>query len=370
VDEVAFWVGFNLVPGIGPKRTRLLLDHFGDLAQAWEASASDLAAAGLDKRSIEALRETRAAVSLDGEMARIRETGVTLLTWNGSDYPKLLREIPSAPPLLYVRGEVLPRDELAVAVVGTRKASVYGREVTQMLVRELAACGVGIVSGLARGIDSEAHRAALDAGGRNLAVLGSGVDVIYPSENRRLAQRIVENGALISEYPLGTKPDARNFPPRNRIISGLALGTLVVEAGRSSGALLTVQHALEQGRDVFAVPGNILAAGSRGVNTLIREGAKPVVDAADILQELNLNMVTEFVEAREILPDSDTEAMLLAHLARETLHVDELSRRTGLSISDVNSTLILMELKGQVRHLGGMNYAAVREARTNYRVES
>ncbi len=341
-----------------------------EIAPQSTSAYGELAAAGLDKRTIQALSETRARVSLDSEMARIRDAGVTLLTWNDSNYPKLLRKIPGAPPLLYVRGEILPRDELAVAVVGTRKASMYGREVTQMLVRELAACGVGIVSGLARGIDSEAHRAALDAGGRTLAVLGSGVDIIYPAENKRLAQRILENGALISEYPLGTKPDARNFPPRNRIISGLALGTLVIEAGKRSGALLTVQHALEQGRDVFAVPGNILAAGSRGVNALIREGAKPVMDAADILQELNLNMVTEFVEAREILPDSDTEAVLLAHLATEPLHVDELARKTGMSISDVNSTLILMELKGQVRHLGGMHYAAVREARTNYRVES
>lgn len=370
MDEVAFWVGFNLVPGIGPKRTRLLLDCFGDLARAWSANASELAAAGLDKRSIKSLAETRAKVSLEDEMTRIRNAGISVLTWSDAEYPRLLREIPGTPPLLYVRGEILPRDELAVAVVGTRKASTYGREVAQMLVRDLAACGVTVVSGLARGIDSAAHRAALDAGGRTLAVLGSGVDVIYPSENRSLARRIAEHGALISEYPLGTKPDARNFPPRNRIISGLALGTLVIEAGKRSGALLTVRHALEQGRDVFAVPGNILAAGSRGVNALIREGAKPVVDAGDILQELNLNMVTEFVEAREILPDSDTEAMLLRHLTAEPLHVDELARRTGMAISDVNSTLILMELKGQVRHLGGMNYAAVREPRTNYRVES
>jgi DNA processing protein len=367
VDEVAYWVAFNLVPGIGPKRTQLLLDYFGSLEQAWEADTWRLAAAGLDQRTIASLLAARARVSLDQEMARIERTGVKVLTWRDARYPKLLRQISGSPPTLYVRGEILPRDELALAVVGTRKASSYGREVAYMLVSELAACGVTIVSGLARGIDSEAHRAAVAVAGRTLAVLGSGVDVIYPSENRQLAERIVACGALISELPMGTKPEARNFPARNRIISGLTLGTLVVEAGKQSGALLTTRHALEQGRDVFAVPGNILATGSKGVNALIREGAKPVVSAEDILQELNLNMVSEFVEARQVLPESDAESKLLAHLSAEPVHVDELSRRTGMTISDVNSTLILMELKGQVRHLGGMNYVAARESKPSYR---
>ncbi|MGB9592950.1 MAG: DNA-processing protein DprA [Anaerolineae bacterium] len=370
MDEVAFWVGFNLVPGIGPKRIRLLLDHFGDLARAWEAGAWDLAAAGLDAKSIQALQETRAKVSLEREMARVERAGARVLTWRDADYPRLLRNITASPPVLYVRGQMLPRDELALAVVGTRKASTYGREVAHLLTSEIARCGVTIVSGLARGIDGEAHRAALAVGGRTIAVLGSGVDVIYPAEHRELAERIVKNGALVSEYPIGAKPEAGNFPARNRIISGLALGTLVVEAGRESGALLTARHALEQGRDVFAVPGNILAAGSRGVNELIRDGAKPVVCAEDILQELNLNMVQEFVEARETLPATSGEALLLQHMAAEPIHVDELARATGMSIADVSSTLVLMELKGLVRHVGSMNYVAVREGRQVYRPQS
>lgn len=367
MDEVACWVGFNLVPGIGPKRVRTLLDHFGSLEKAWEADAWSLSAAGLDKRSIQSLQETRSKVSLEREMERVRAAGVTLLTWQDPKYPKSLQQIPASPPLLYVRGQILPRDELSVAVVGTRKASTYGREVAWLLTSELARCGLTIVSGLARGIDSEAHRAALSAGGRTLAVLGSGVDVIYPAEHRELAERIAQNGALISECPMGAQPEAGNFPARNRIISGLSLGTLVVEAGKESGALLTARHALEQGRDVFAVPGSILAAGSKGVNALIRDGAKPVASAEDILQELNLNMVTEFVEAREVLPESDTEARLLGRMAAEPVHVDELARATGLPIAEVNSALLMMELKGKVRHVGGMNYVAIGELRASYR---
>ncbi len=370
MDEVAFWVGFNLVRGIGPKRVRMLLDHFGGLQAAWEASALSLAAAGLDARSISSLQETRSTISLEREMERVRAAGAAVLTWQDAEYPKLLRKISASPPVLYVRGKMLPRDEMAVAVVGTRKASTYGREVAHMLTLELARCGVTIVSGLARGIDGEAHRAALSAGGRTLAVLGSGVDVIYPGEHRDLAERVAQNGALVSECPMGAKPEAGNFPARNRIISGLSLGTLVVEAGRESGALVTARHALEQGRDVFAVPGNILAAGSRGVNEMIRDGAKTVVSAEDILQELNLNMVTEFVEARESLPGTNDETRLLSQMEAEPVHVDDLVRATGMPIADVNSTLILMELKGMVRHLGGMNYVAVRERRPVYRPEA
>lgn len=370
MDEVAFWVGFNLVRGIGPKRMRMLLDHFGNLRAAWEASALSLAGAGLDARSISSLQETRSKVSLDREMERVQAAGAAVLTWQDAEYPKPLRKIPASPPVLYVRGKMLPRDEMAVAVVGTRKASTYGREVAHMLTSELARCGVTIVSGLARGIDGEAHRAALSAGGRTLAVLGSGVDVIYPGEHRDLAERIAQNGALVSECPMGAKPEAGNFPARNRIISGLSLGTLVVEAGRESGALVTARHALEQGRDVFAVPGNILAAGSRGVNEMIRDGAKTVVSAEDILQELNLNMVTEFVEARESLPGTDDETRLLNQMEAEPVHVDDLVRATGMPVADVNSALILMELKGMVRHVGGMNYVAVRERRPVYRPEA
>jgi len=243
-----------------------------------------------------------------------------------------------------------------VAVVGTRRASAYGREVTRRLVSDLARSGITIVSGLARGIDGVAHRTALEAGGRTIAVLGCGVDLVYPPEHLDLARRIVEHGALVSEYPLGTPPEAGNFPPRNRIISGLSLGVLITEAGRGSGAIITADYAAEQGRDIFAVPGSILSATSGGTNRLIQDGAKVVLETADILRELNLTMVAEQSQARQLLPTTEIEALILACLSAEPTHVDEVGQASGLPIAQVTSTLALMELKGLVRQAGGMKY--------------
>jgi DNA processing protein len=214
-----------------------------------------------------------------------------------------------------------------------------------------------------------AHRACLDAGGRTIAVLGSGVDVIYPQQNTRLAAEIVERGALLSEYALGTRPEARNFPPRNRIISGLTLGTVVVEADLSSGARITAGFAAEQGREVFAVPGSIFARGSRGTNELIQQGAKMVCAVTDVLEELNLTMVSEQAQARAVIPENQTEAVLLAHLSAEPVHVDELGRALQLPIAEVTSTLALMELKGMVRQVGGMSYVVAREGGVDYVIE-
>jgi DNA processing protein len=223
---------------------------------------------------------------------------------------------------------------------------------------------------LARGIDAEAHRAALDAKGRTLAVLGNGVDVIYPSEHNKLAQTIIANGALISEYSLGTLPEAGNFPPRNRIISGLALGTLIIEGDEATGARITVEDALEQDRETFAVPGNIFHRESRGTNKLIQRGeAKLVVCAADILEELNLTMIEQHQEVRAVLPENATESALLKHLSADPIHVDELRRETGLPIATVSSTLAMMELKGIVRQVGGMNYVVARESSEKYKIE-
>jgi DNA processing protein len=353
-----YYVGFNLVRGIGPARLRMLIDAFGDVERAWHAPADALYRVGLDRRSLENLLETRARVDLDREVRRVAAVGAHILTWEDEGYPKLLAEIPDPPPVLYVRGELKPEDAWAVAVVGTRRASTYGREVTRRLVTVLAQSGVTIVSGLARGIDAVAHQTALEAGGRTIAVLGCGIDLVYPPEHRELARRIAAQGALVSEYPLGTQPEPGNFPPRNRIISGLSLGVVITEAGRDSGALITADYAAEQGRDVFAVPGSILSAGCAGTNRLIQDGAKPVLDAADILQELNLTMVAEQKEARQALPTTETEALILAHLSAEPVHVDDLTRAVGLPVAQVTSTLALMELKGMVRQVGGMKYVA------------
>jgi DNA processing protein len=367
--DARWWVGFNKVPGIGAARLRALLDYFGDLETAWNASAHDLRQAALDRRSLDNLLQVRDKLDLEAEMERLDRAGVRVLTWDDPDYPPNLRQVYNAPPVLYVRGCLDKRDEWAVAVVGTRRASVYGKEAARMVGTGLAQAGVTVISGLARGIDTVAHRTALDAGGRTVAVLGCGVDVIYPAQNARLAAEIVERGALVSEYALGTRPDARNFPPRNRIISGLTLGTVVVEADLGSGALITAGFAAEQGREVFAVPGNIFARGNRGTNDLIKQGAKMVCGVADILEELNLTMVSEQAQVRAVIPENETEAVLLEHLSAEPVHVDALGRAVKLPIAQVSSTLALMELKGMVRQVGGMSYVLAREGGIDYILE-
>ncbi len=261
-----------------------------------------------------------------------------------------------APPVLYVRGALSPQDEWAIAIVGTRRPTTYGREAAALFASTLTGAGLTIVSGLARGIDGEAHRAALEAGGRSIAVMGCGVDTIYPPEHARLAQQIMENGALVSDYAPGTPPDAANFPPRNRIIAGMSLATLVVEAGEESGALLTARYAADQGRDVFAVPGNVFSPTSRGANRLIQDGAQPAIEPNDILAALDLVRAAEHRQARMLLPDSPTEARLLEILGRDPLHVDAIRLRAEMPIEEVSSALAMMELKGLVRHVGGMQY--------------
>jgi DNA processing protein len=263
-------------------------------------------------------------------------------------------------------------DSWSVAVVGTRRLTSYGRQITRELVAGLARSNVTIVSGLARGIDGIAHKTALDVGGRTIAVLGSGLASIYPPEHRGMARQIVDNGqgAVISEYSLDTPPDAKNFPPRNRIISGLSLGTIVVEAGERSGALITADFAAEQDREVFAVPGNINSHASRGPNRLIQQGAKLVSNVEDVLEELNLTMVTQQVAVQIALPESAEEAALLAHLSPQPVHVDELTRASGLTSAEVGSTLALMELKGMVQQVGGMKYVLARESGPAYEVNT
>jgi DNA processing protein len=238
--------------------------------------------------------------------------------------------------------------------------------VTEQLAGHLAANGITIVSGLARGIDEVAHSAALAAGGRTAAVLGSGVDRVYPPENRALAEKIVGSGALLSDYPMGTAPESSNFPPRNRIISGLSRAVIVVEAGETSGALITAEFAAEQGRDVFAIPGSILAPQSRGTNKLIQNGALPLLHPDDVLQGLNLGRAGEQRAARKILPTDEVEANVLGVLGSEPLHVDEICNNTALPVEKVSAALVMMELKGMVRQVGGMQYVAVREVQSGY----
>ncbi len=365
-DEHMYWVGFNRVRGIGPARVRALIDHFGSLKEAWNASARALREAGLDRRSLQNLLEARKTLDLPEEMKRLRRAKVQVFTWQDEDYPRRLRQIYNPPPVLYVRGALLPQDEWAIAIVGTRRPTDYGREAARVLAQGLAKQGITIVSGLALGIDGVAHQAALDAGGRTIAVLGSGFRHLYPAQHTELARRIVAQGSVMSEYALDVRPEASNFPPRNRIISGLSMGVVVVEAGLKSGALITAAFAADQGREVFAVPGPIFHRPSEGTNHLIQNGAKAVTAVRDILEELDMTLVAEQQEARLTIPKSDIEEQILAQVEDTPLHVDEIVRRTGLKTARVVSTLTLMELKGLVRQVGPMEYRSVQETPARY----
>ena len=368
MDNLRYWLGFNVVRGIGPVRLRALLDIFGDVCTAWEAPQSALEEAGLDRRSLRNLLKARRQVDLDCLLRKVVAEDVQVFTWEDDDYPSLLWEIDNSPPVIFVKGTLTPADDWAVGMVGTRKLTAYGKEMARRLSGDLARNEITVVSGLARGIDGVAHRAALAAGGRTIAVLGCGVDQVYPPEHRNLAQEISANGALISDYPLGTPPEGKNFPPRNRLISGLSLGVVVIEAGERSGALITADFAAEQGREVFALPGNVLSPASKGCNRLLKDGAAVVTEVEDILETLHLTQVVEKKVARQLLPDNATEASIFDQLSSTPTHVDALSRQVELSIEKVSSTLALMELKGLVRRVGPMRYVAAHESRVEYKV--
>jgi DNA processing protein len=368
MDDKKYWIGFNLIKGIGAVRMQGLVAYFGELESAWRASPADLAGAGLGLKLIERVVTARDSVDLDRVWEKIEKQGIKILTWQDESYPQRLKEIDQPPPVLYIRGEYLPDDLFAVAIVGTRRVTPYGRQITEELSSFLAANGLTVISGLARGVDAIAHQTALKAGGRTIGVLGSGVDKIYPPEHRGLAEQMMEQGAIISDYSPGTPPEASNFPPRNRIISGLSLAVVVIEAGETSGALITAEFAAEQGRDVFAVPGSILAPQSKGTNKLIQNGALPLLSVNDLMQTLDITRVGEQKVVRRIMPADATEAKLLSVLGSEPLHVDEIRNQSELPIEKVSASLALMELKGIVRQVGGMNYVAVREVESDYNV--
>jgi DNA processing protein len=353
-----YWLAFNHVAGVGPLRLARLREHFGSLEAAWHASEGALRDTGLDRRTLHNLLEARRTLDLGAIQQRLDDLGAAALTLEDPDYPALLRELPDAPPVLYVRGTLSASDAWTIAIVGTRKASAYGRDTAYHLAADFAREGITVVSGLALGIDAAAHKGALENGGRTLAVLPCGIDTIYPPEHRALAQAIMRQGAVVTDFPPGTQAEGKNFPPRNRIISGLALGVIVVEAPLKSGALLTVDSANEQGREIFAVPGQTTAPASKGANRLIQDGAKLIMSVDDVLEELNLTRSggETRTAVREIVPENDTERALLACLGEEPRHIDEVCRSSGLPIATVSSTLALMELKGQVRQVGSMLY--------------
>ena len=362
-NDLKYWVSFSRIPGIGRVKTSQLLAHFTSLQNAWEAPAGEMKKAGLDSKSVETIENLRPRISPDTEIDSLKRYNVKAITCESVDYPQRLKEIYDYPSVLYIRGSLLPEDECCLAVVGTRRPTAYGRQVTEEIVGDLARNGITTVSGLAKGIDSIAHRTTLEASGRTTAVFGCGLDIVYPAENAKLAREIMEHGALVSEYPLGVRPKANNFPRRNRIMSGMSLGVLVIEAGESSGALITANQAVEQNRDVFAVPGSILSPASKGTNRLIQEGAKLVRSHVDILEELNVTIVAQQLEMKEVLPSDEVESLLLKQLGAEPTHIDVLCRNSGLAAALVSSTLTLMELKGMVKQVGALNYVLARETR-------
>ncbi|MCA9848570.1 MAG: DNA-processing protein DprA [Dehalococcoidia bacterium] len=368
--DLAYRVALHRIHRLGSVRFGILERAFPDLRDAWRASEGDLVAGGLDARTAQAIVRARTEADPESEIDRLESSGTHAFARVDPAYPSRLREIDDAPPVLYVRGTLSPDDDYGVAVVGTRRATAYGRQATAELSRGLAAAGVTIVSGLARGVDTIAHRTALDTGGRTIAVLANGLDTIYPPENRRLAEEITEHGAIVSDYPLGTKPRADFFPRRNRILSGLSLGTLVIEGDVKSGAMITAKFATEQNRDVFAVPGSIFSPQSRGPLSLIRDGAMPISSAQEILEALNLARLGAQLDfGRAAPPASDEERTLMGVLTREPQHIDEVARQTGLAAAMVSGTLALLELKGLVRDVGGLNFVRVREDDAPYSVE-
>ena len=309
-------------------------------------------------------------------MERLEKLGVQVLTVDDPAYPSRLHEIYDPPFLLYVLGEMLRDDEPAITIVGTRRITAYGREVTHRFASELSRQGVNIVSGLARGVDAVAHQAALEAGGRTTSAQACGLDQVYPAAHAGLARRIAEQGAIVSDYPLGTRPKPEYFPRRNRILAGLTMATLVVEAPEKSGALITARYANEEGRQVLAVPGGILSPASRGTNRLIQDGAKPVLELNDLLEEMNLQVAVRQMPIPGLAPADEpvpgpapadgNEAALLRLITAEPTHIDELCRASDLPMATVGSTLALMELKGLVRQIGAMSYVRIGEAAVDY----
>lgn len=360
VQDTKHWVAFNRIPGIGRVRFGLLEQYFGSLGEAWAASSGGLRAAGLDSRTVGAIEAMRPSISPDAEMEALARAGVGAITIRDAAYPSRLKEIFDPPPVLYVKGSLIPEDEWSVTVVGTRTPTAYGREIAARLSRDLARNSITVMSGLARGIDAVAHQATMEAGGRTVGVQACGLDMVYPPGHANLARQMVGRGAVISDYPLGTRPRAEFFPRRNRILAGLTLGTLVVEAGEKSGALITASFAAEEGREVMAVPGSILSPFSRGANRLIQDGAKAILDVGDILEELNLRVPARQMELPGIAPVSNEETALLKIITQEPLHIDDIRRSAGLPIAAVSSTLAVLELKGLVKQVGPMNYILVR----------
>ena len=362
------YIALNMIDGVGPVRVRALLERFGTPEAILSAPRQELMQVeGVGEEVARNVTQWRENIDFDAELVRIEKSGARVVTRDDTEYPKNLREIYDPPLVLYVKGALRENERMAIAIVGSRRTTLYGQEMSRKLAYQLARLGVTVVSGLARGIDTAAHKGALQAKGRTVAVIGCGIDVVYPPENKKLADEIVEKGgAVVTEFPFGVKPDRQNFPMRNRIISGWSLGVVVVEANLKSGALITAAQAAEQGRQVFAVPGRADSILSRGTNRLIKDGAKLTEDVEDVLTEFEylLPRKPESAEAAEprnggteaALKLSETEAKVMALIGQEEIAIDEIIRGSGLTSAAVSATLLGLEMKRIVRQLPGKLY--------------
>jgi DNA processing protein len=353
------YIALNMIDEVGPVRVRALLDRFGTPEAILEARRPDLMqVTGVGEEVARNITGWRDALNLEAELERIEQAGIRVVTREDADYPVNLREIYDPPLVLYVRGTLSERDQLSIGIVGSRRATIYGREMAKKLSAQLARVGVTVVSGLARGVDTAAHTGALQGKGRTVAVIGCGIDVVYPPENKKLAGEIVEKGgAIVSEFPFGSPPDAQNFPMRNRIISGWSTGVVVVEADIKSGALITAKQAHDQGREVFAVPGRADSPLSRGTNRLIKDGAKLTEDVEDILGEFQYLFPKEDPAQPVAMELSEIESKIVAAIGQEEVLMDEIIRATGLTSAAVSATLLGLEMKRVVKQLPGRQYA-------------
>lgn len=352
-------MALNMVGGIGSVRLKSLLDYFGRPEDIFNASIDKLLVVpGISEGLVSRLRALKKE-SLDQEFKLARKSALKIITIEDGDYPENLKNIPGPAIVLYVKGELNSGDNLALGIVGSRRASFYGLSAAARFASELAVRGFTIVSGLARGIDTSAHRGALKSGGRTLAVMGSGFDNVYPDENKELAEEISRSGAVISEFPLAAKPLKENFPRRNRLISGLSLGVLVVEAAKNSGALITADFSLEQGREVFALPGKIDSSGSFGTHALIKQGAKLVTAVEDILEEFNLENVPLEKEDRCVKYDlnNEKENRLYALITLQAIAMDELVEKSAMDICQLSGILLRLQIKKLIRQLPGKQFA-------------
>jgi DNA processing protein len=354
-DSRLYWFALQTVPNIGALRFAVLVKRFGSPRAALEASTAELKRIpDFGEKVIESLKTQVDWETAERQLATLDKSGAKMVTILDANYPELLKRIYAPPPFLIVKGDLTTADQDAVAIVGSRVCSAYGRQIAEQLARGLVDAGMTIVSGLARGIDSCAHRSALKAGGRTIAVLGCGLDIIYPPESEELYNEISASGAVVTEYPFGSRPDKFNFPARNRIISGLSRGVVVVEAGKMSGALLTVQHAIDQNREAFAVPGNINSPASAGTNELLKQGAIPVTSPADILLALGHHPDQKAeVKARPEPQLPDYELAVYNSLNNQPQQIDSLSRRLSKPVAEVLSSLFSLEMAGLVRQLPG-----------------